>query len=91
MISYLEKHNLQYFSFSPNSEKNIKAVMRHLPPDTPADIISSSLEDLGFNVINVRQLTTIEDHQMEKPSGKPPSIPCYLKKERKISRDIQAE
>jgi hypothetical protein len=48
--SYLEKHNLHYFTFSPNSEKLIKAVILYLPPD--------SLEDLGFNVINVRQLTT---------------------------------
>jgi hypothetical protein len=58
MKSYLEKNNLQYFTFSPNSEKPIKAVIRHLPPDTPAEDISSSLENLGFSVINVRQLTT---------------------------------
>jgi DNA replicative helicase MCM subunit Mcm2 (Cdc46/Mcm family) len=50
MKSYLEKHNLQYFTFSPNSEKPIKAVIRHLPPD--------SLEDMDFNVIYMRQLTT---------------------------------
>jgi hypothetical protein len=56
--SYLEKNNLQYFTFSPNSEKPIKAVIRHLPLDTPAEDISNSLEGLGFSVINVRQLTT---------------------------------
>jgi hypothetical protein len=55
MKSYLEKHNHNYFTFSPNSEKPVKAVVRHLPPDTPAEIISNSLEDLGFNVISVRQ------------------------------------
>jgi hypothetical protein len=54
----LEKHNLQYFTFSPNSEKPIKAVIRHIPPDMAAEDISNSLEDLRFNVINVRQLTT---------------------------------
>jgi hypothetical protein len=54
MKSYLEKHNLHYFTFSPNSEKSIEAVIRHLPPDTPAEDISNSLEDVGFNVINVR-------------------------------------
>jgi hypothetical protein len=54
--SYLEKNNLPYFTFSPNSEKPIKAVMRHLPPDTPAEEISNSLEGLGFSVINVRQM-----------------------------------
>jgi hypothetical protein len=56
MNSHLEKNNLRYFTFSPKSEKPIKAVIRHLPPDTSAEEISSSLEDLGFNVIIVRQM-----------------------------------
>jgi hypothetical protein len=56
--SYLEKNNLQCFTFSPNSENPTKAIICRLPPDTPAEDISNSLEDLGFNVINVRQLTT---------------------------------
>jgi hypothetical protein len=56
--SYLQKYNLHYFTFSPNSEKPIKTVVRHVPPDTPAEDISNSLEDLGFNVTRVRQLTT---------------------------------
>jgi hypothetical protein len=58
MKSYLEKNNLQYFIFSPNSEKPIKAIIHHLPPDTPAEDISNSLENLSLKVINVRQLTT---------------------------------
>jgi hypothetical protein len=51
---YLDKSNLHYFTFSPNSEKPIKAVVCNLPPDMQAEDISNSLEDLGFNVINVR-------------------------------------
>jgi hypothetical protein len=31
MKSYLEKNNLHYFTFSPNYEKPIKAVICHLP------------------------------------------------------------
>jgi hypothetical protein len=31
MKFYLEKNNLHYFTFTPNSEKPIKAVLRHLP------------------------------------------------------------
>jgi hypothetical protein len=58
MNSYLEKPDRQYFKFCPNPEKNIIVVMHHLPPDMPADIISNILEDLGFNVISVRLLTT---------------------------------
>jgi hypothetical protein len=52
----MERNNLHYFTSSPNSEKPIKAVIRHLPPDTPAEDISNGLEGLGFNVINVRQM-----------------------------------
>jgi hypothetical protein len=44
----------------------MRAVIRHLPPDTPAEDISNSLEDLGFNVINVRQMTTTR----RAPNGK---------------------
>jgi hypothetical protein len=40
--------------FSPNSEKSIKAIICHLPPDIPEENISNSLEDLGCNVISVR-------------------------------------
>jgi hypothetical protein len=56
MKSYLETNNLHYFTFSPNSKKPMKAVICHLSPDTPVEDISSSLEDLGFNVINVRKM-----------------------------------
>jgi hypothetical protein len=38
MKFYLEKNNLQYFTYCPNSEKPIKAVICHLPPDTPVEI-----------------------------------------------------
>jgi hypothetical protein len=57
MKSYLAKNNLRYFTFSPNSEKPVKVVIRHLPPDTPAEDISNSLKVLGFNGINVWQMT----------------------------------
>jgi hypothetical protein len=53
---YLEKNNL-HCTFSPNSDKPIKGVIRYLPPDMLAEDISNSLEDLGFNIINMRQMT----------------------------------
>jgi hypothetical protein len=56
MKFYLEKNNLQYFTFSTHSEKPIKAVICLLPPDMPTKDISNSLEDLGFNIINMRQM-----------------------------------
>jgi hypothetical protein len=57
MKSYPAKNNRHNFTFSPNSEKLIKAIIHHLPLDTPAEVISNSLEDLGFNVINMKQTT----------------------------------
>jgi hypothetical protein len=42
MKSYLEKHNLHYFTFSSKSGKPIEAVIRHLPPDTPAKIFRTA-------------------------------------------------
>jgi hypothetical protein len=43
MKSCQEKNNLQYFTFSQNSEKPIKAVICHIPPDTPAEDVTNSL------------------------------------------------
>jgi hypothetical protein len=57
MKSYLEKNDLQYFTFCINPEKPIMAVFRRLPPDTPSEGIPSSLENLGFSVIKERQIT----------------------------------
>jgi hypothetical protein len=56
MKSYVEKSNLHYFTFSPNSEKPIEAVICHLLPDTSAEVISNNPEDLGFKVISGRQM-----------------------------------
>jgi hypothetical protein len=67
MKSYLEENNLHYFTFSPNSETPIKADIPHLPPDTPAEGIYNSLEDLGFNVINMSHMMatrTVRDGQI---------------------------
>jgi hypothetical protein len=72
----LDKNNLQYFTFSPNSEKPIKAVIHHLPPDTPTD---EATDDQSNSTI------------WTSPRGNLPSIPCYLNKKHKISRDIQVE
>jgi hypothetical protein len=92
MKSYLKKNNLQYFTFSPNSEKPIKAVICHLPSDKPAEDISNSLEDLGFNVINMRQLT----NNQRAPNGQThvETLPLFLVtliRNAKSQRDIQAE
>jgi hypothetical protein len=48
---------LIYYAFCLMSEKSIKAVIRHLLADTPAENISSGLEDLGFSIMSIRQMT----------------------------------
>jgi hypothetical protein len=70
MISYLEKNNLNYFIFFPNS----KAVICHLPPDMPVEDISNSLEDLVFYGINVRQMKVTQTA----PNKQTPMAPLPL-------------
>jgi hypothetical protein len=72
MKSYLEKNNLHYFTFFPNSEKSIRELIRHVLPDTPAEDISNSLKDTGFNVIKEKQLTAIR----KAPNGQ--ALPLFL-------------
>lgn len=55
----MDKNNLHYFTFFPNSEKPIKAVI-HYFPDMPAENISNSFEGLGICVISVRQVTATQ-------------------------------
>jgi hypothetical protein len=56
--SYFDNHNLSYFSFFPKNEKPVEAVICHLPHNTHAQDISDGLVSLGFDVINVKQMTT---------------------------------
>jgi hypothetical protein len=44
--SHFDAHNLSYYPFYPKSEKPMKAVIRHLPHNTPAEDISDGLESL---------------------------------------------
>jgi uncharacterized paraquat-inducible protein A len=56
--SHFDSQNLSYYSFS-KSEEPIKAVIHHLPHNTPAEDISDWLVSLGFNVVSVKQMTAI--------------------------------
>jgi hypothetical protein len=57
--SHFDDHNLSYYSFYPKSEKPMKALIHHLPHNTPAEDISNGLVSLGFDVISVKQMTAI--------------------------------
>jgi hypothetical protein len=56
--SFFLQNNLKFYTFFPKSLKPIKDVIRHLPTNTPAGEIYEALVDLGFDIANVRQMTT---------------------------------
>jgi hypothetical protein len=56
--AHFDSQKYHYYTFHTKSEKPIKAVIRQLPTNTPAEDISSSLQDLGFSIINVKQMTS---------------------------------
>jgi hypothetical protein len=74
--AHFEDQKLHYFTFHHKSEKPIKAVIRHLPIDTPAKDISGGLLDLGFDVISVKQMT----YSLTSPEkvNKQVNIPLFL-------------
>jgi hypothetical protein len=53
---HFKSNNLSFSSFFPKSDKPIKAVIRHLPNNTPAENVAKELGDIGFDVVSVRQL-----------------------------------
>jgi hypothetical protein len=74
--SYFSTHNLAYYSFFPKSQKPIKAVLRHLPSNTPAEDISEGLVTLGFDIISVKQMTICHRSPSEGTSSR--NLPLYL-------------
>jgi hypothetical protein len=71
--TYFDSHKLSYYTFYAKSEKPIKAVIRHLRIDTPAEDISNGLLDLGFDVISVKQMTTTRSSESgRKQTNLPP-------------------
>jgi hypothetical protein len=63
--SQFEGNNLSFFTFYPKSEKPIKAVIRHLPQNTPAEDICDGVVSPGFDVISVKQMTTSRQYPPE--------------------------
>jgi hypothetical protein len=84
MKSYVEKNNLLYLLSIFG--KPIKAVIHHLPPDTPAEDISNSREDLNINVINVRQMTVTRTALNGQIHVDPPS-PKYFSRDTRIEAE----
>jgi hypothetical protein len=73
--SHFDGQHLAYYSFS-KSEKPIKAVIRHLPINTPAEDISDGLVSLVFDVVSAKQMTTTRRSSPEDP--KISNLPLFL-------------
>jgi hypothetical protein len=56
--AHFDQNSLAYFTFFPKSDKPVKAVLRHLPSNTPARDISDGLVDLGFDIVSVKQMSS---------------------------------
>jgi hypothetical protein len=72
----LEQSNLSYFTFFPKSEKPIKAIIQHLPANTPTQDISEGLVVLGFDIISVKLMSTSRRSTSEK--SVPQQLPLFL-------------
>jgi hypothetical protein len=60
---YINSQNLNYITFYPKSLKPMKAVIRHRPGNTPAEEIYQGLVEVGFDIISVKQMSTIHRSQ----------------------------
>jgi hypothetical protein len=74
--SHFDTNNLSYYSFYQKFGKPLKAVIRHLPQNTPAEDISDALVSLGFDVISVKQMTATRRSSPE--GSKTINLPFFL-------------
>jgi hypothetical protein len=56
--SHFEGNNLSFFTFYPKFENPIKAVIRYLPQNTPAEDICNGLVSFDFDFVSIKQITT---------------------------------
>jgi hypothetical protein len=63
MVDYIATQNilsqkgLTFYIFYTKADKPVKAVSRHLPSNTSSEDITFALQELGYEVINARQMT----------------------------------
>jgi len=58
ILFYLSEQNFHHFTFHPQSDKPIKPVS-HLPVNICTQDIVLDLQELGYDVISVKQMTNI--------------------------------
>jgi hypothetical protein len=78
---HFDGRNLSYYTFHPKSDDPNKAVIRHLPINTPAEDICSGLTELGFSIMSARQLTA----NRRSREGYTQKLPLFLVTLKKIA------
>jgi hypothetical protein len=53
----LSQKGLPFFTFYTKGDKPVKAAIRHLPNNTSSEDIRVALQELGYEVISVKQMT----------------------------------
>jgi hypothetical protein len=73
--AHFDNNSIAYFTFFPKSEKPVRAVLRHLPSNTPAQDTPDGLVDLGFDVVSVKHMSSAR-----RSSGgqNPITLPLFL-------------
>jgi hypothetical protein len=56
--AYFENNALTFYTFYLKLETPIKAIIHHLPYNTPAEDIADGLLGLGFDIVNAKQMST---------------------------------
>jgi len=72
----LNQNKLHCFTFHPKLHETVKASIRHLAGDTPAEDISNELVALGFSVINICQMTA--SRPLPHGGSKTVNLPLFL-------------
>jgi hypothetical protein len=71
----LNSQSLSYYTLYPKSGKPIKAVIRHLPNNTPEEDIAEGMVDIGFDVISIKQMSSVR-RSPEGPTNT--TLPLFL-------------
>jgi hypothetical protein len=69
--AHFDNTKMSYLTLYPKSLNPIKAVIRHLPHNTPEEDISDGLVDLGSDVITVKQMSSARRTPMWDPKSYP--------------------
>jgi hypothetical protein len=64
VIRHFEAKNVPFFQYHPKALRPVKATIRQLAGDTPAEDISNELVALGFSFISMRQMTSSKQHRL---------------------------